>query len=531
MKKLHHLSTIVLGSVMAALAGCTDHSTMLGPEAVLLGVGNENQPAPSNLAAVASAAPAITVTWTDNSTNEAGFEIHSSSASDGTFSLLTESGPNVTSLTFGMGYSTTACYRTRAYVTVGRRKRSYSEFSNTACATTPPSPPQAPSNTWATSPGSTVAQVGWTDNSTDEDGFRIERSPSPACTAAWEPAGMVDANIVTFTDGGRMPEEAVCYRVIAFKTAGSVSSPSPTAMVVPLAAPSGLTGQAPDHRSVELTWVDRSVYAWNYQVQRASAATGPFDVIANVYGDATAHTDAPLTGSTTYWYRVRAISGTSISDYSDVVSATTREPPPPSKPAAPTGISAWPNGSTAANVYWGDASWNETGFRIRHSLDGVNWVVAVETPADYTGAWTDRGVAEQRNCYQVVAFNDLGESPPSENACVMLIAGPTDALVRSDGLFTWNDQSNFEEGYELWYCGWEECAPLYALPPDTESYLDPWYYSEYAYYIVAYRDGGYSDFAGVGLAEGSATAGSRKTADIRTYLERSMRSRRPKPPR
>jgi len=83
----------------------------------------------------------IDVFWQDNSSSETGFEIHRSlDGPAGAFSLLASTAPNATSATdLNLNPSTQYCYKLRAFTTsVG-----YSDFSNTACATTadPPSPP------------------------------------------------------------------------------------------------------------------------------------------------------------------------------------------------------------------------------------------------------------------------------------------------------------------------------------------------------------------------------------------------------
>lgn len=533
-KTFGRLPATILACWIAAIAACSDHRTPLSPDAVLFGIGNQPQPAPSNLTAIASPPQQIDVRWVDNSSNEAGFEVHDSSTPNGVFSMHGEVGPDITATSFsGMGYSVTVCYKARAFTNVGRRKRAYSTFSNTECATTPPSPPQQPTEAAARSPGSTVVELSWRDNSSDELGFRIERSPSSSCAASWEVAGNVAANVTSFTDPGRTPEQWLCYRVIAFKTAGSESPPSPSSTVVPLAPPSMLAGQAPDHRWVELSWMDNSLAEERYEVHRALSAGGPFELIASLWGGTVAFTDRSVAGNTTYWYRVRATRGSGTSDFSTDISVTTPPQPPPSPPLAPSGVYVWVNSSTAVSVSWLDNSWNETDFHIDVTLDdGASWTRVGSAPPDSYESWVGGGTAERRNCYRVVAANGLGESPSSEMACAILVAGPTDATVRSDGQFQWKDQSAFEDGYEVWYCGPEECAPIaYGLPPNTETYLDPWYYSGFDYYIVAFKDGAYSDFVSVMRLDAASAASVTKTKSIRTFLDRAARARNMKRPR
>ncbi len=115
--------------------------------------------APTNLLATAISSSQIALSWTDNSTNENGFRIQRSS--DGiTFVLIATVGIDVTTYTDdGLMAVTTYYYRARAYNSDGN-----SALSNVGSATT--------------LPASTSSQIAlsWTDNSTNENGFRIQRT-------------------------------------------------------------------------------------------------------------------------------------------------------------------------------------------------------------------------------------------------------------------------------------------------------------------------------------------------------------------
>ena len=148
--------------------------------------------APSGTNAVAVSKSQIDVSWQDNSTNETGFELdRSTTGASGAFTLRVTTGPHVTSYSDqGLDPSTQYCYKVRAFQTTGS-KASYSSFSNTACATTPappppppPTPPAAPDNADALPQGSTAVGVAWRDNSTTEDGFRVDRSLDAGATWA-----------------------------------------------------------------------------------------------------------------------------------------------------------------------------------------------------------------------------------------------------------------------------------------------------------------------------------------------------------
>jgi Divergent InlB B-repeat domain len=63
--------------------------------------------------------------------------------------------------------------------------------------------------------------LSWQDNSTNEDGFKIER----ASNASYVEIASVGPNVQTYTDSGLVEGASYCYRVRAFNASG-VSSPS-----------------------------------------------------------------------------------------------------------------------------------------------------------------------------------------------------------------------------------------------------------------------------------------------------------------
>jgi hypothetical protein len=97
----------------------------------------------------------------------------------------------------------------------------------------PGTPPMPPSSLTATA-GTSRIDLAWRDNSSDEDGFRIERRHG---TLPWSQIATTTANTTTFVDnsaltGGVMYE----YHVASFGTGGT-SSPSPSANAQLSAAP------------------------------------------------------------------------------------------------------------------------------------------------------------------------------------------------------------------------------------------------------------------------------------------------------
>jgi hypothetical protein len=78
--------------------------------------------------------------------------------------------------------------------------------------------PLHPSNLTGTVASSTQINLSWTDNSTNESGFKIQRRTG---SATYSDIGNVGQDILSFTDTGLTPNTTYTYRVYAFNTHGN----------------------------------------------------------------------------------------------------------------------------------------------------------------------------------------------------------------------------------------------------------------------------------------------------------------------
>jgi hypothetical protein len=269
-------SRIALLLALGAL-GCEGRQPLEpGPSVSAASSGSSAPAAPSGLGAAAASTSQIDLSWSDNATNESGFEVYrSTTGAYGMFFLLTTTGANATSYSdAGLASSTQYCYKVRAF-RVSRRTTSYSTFSATACDTTlappPPSgPPEPPSYAYAGASGSHGVAVQWDDNSTTEDGFRLDRSTDGG--ASWVTAGTTAANITSSSDVDLVTESVVCYRVLAFNSQGD-SPPSNTSCATLIAGPTDMTTDSLGN----LNWTDNSALEDGYEVWMMDASGPAYD--------------------------------------------------------------------------------------------------------------------------------------------------------------------------------------------------------------------------------------------------------------
>lgn len=184
----------------------------------------------------------------------------------------------------------------------------------------------------------TSAYLGWSDNSSNESGFAVERCGGTAAfcdvnSSAWSVRATTAANVSTFNDTTLAPETTYSWRVSAFNAAGTsaftntLSLTTPAAPVVP-EAPTGLTATAKrikDGAQVRLSWVDNATNETGYVVERCTrSACTNFVAIASLPARSTQYTDSAVSRGTTYRYRVMATGPNGNSGYSNIAAATTR---------------------------------------------------------------------------------------------------------------------------------------------------------------------------------------------------------------
>ena len=210
--------------------------------------------APSNLTLVASGRDA-NLTWTDNSAVEDGFQVERSSQT-APAAVIATLPPNTTAYRDAGLPDETYRYVVRAIKDGGN-----SGNSNQVQTVIASSPPAAPVGLGALAIGSTQVQVTWTDGSNNEAGFRLQRSTNGGTT--WT----VVTELVSplFYDGGRTPDAQVCYRAVAFNSAGE-SAPSNTDCTTPPAAPTQLTATGIDGQTINLAWRDNSAVEDGYEL-------------------------------------------------------------------------------------------------------------------------------------------------------------------------------------------------------------------------------------------------------------------------
>jgi hypothetical protein len=174
--------------------------------------------APSGLTANAVSSSQINLTWVDGSTSEQGFKIERcAGAGCNSFTQVATVGANATSYSnTGLNGSTSYSYRVRAYNASGD-----SNYSNTASAMTfaAPAVPAAPTNLTAVGISRSQINLSWTDNASNETGFRVLRCKGSSCTN-FTLIATVGANITSYANMNLSANTTYRYRVTAYNASG-----------------------------------------------------------------------------------------------------------------------------------------------------------------------------------------------------------------------------------------------------------------------------------------------------------------------
>ncbi|MBI3008434.1 MAG: fibronectin type III domain-containing protein, partial [Candidatus Omnitrophica bacterium] len=181
--------------------------------------------------------------------------------------------------------------------------------------------PTAPSGLSASAALASQIDLSWTDNSSNETGFRIERKTGASGT--YSEIATPTANTTTYNDTGLSESTTYYYRVRAYNASGNSSYSNEANALTLAAAPSGLSGTAASASQIDLTWVDNSSGETGFRIERKAGAGGTYSEIAILTSDTTTYSDTGLSESTTYYYRVRAYNASGNSSYSDEANAAT----------------------------------------------------------------------------------------------------------------------------------------------------------------------------------------------------------------
>lgn len=174
-------------------------------------IGSGSLATPTGLTATAVTSSQVNLAWTDNANDEIGYNVERATGNTSTFSLLAYLGPNAQSFSdTGLIPNTTYIYRVQA-----RGSLSNSAYSNEASINqgnqlygvlTPPA------YIIATAVSDSQINLAWTDNSTGESGYNVERKMGDG---VYSVIAYLAPDVQSYSDQGLQGGTTCTYRIQA----------------------------------------------------------------------------------------------------------------------------------------------------------------------------------------------------------------------------------------------------------------------------------------------------------------------------
>ncbi|QRQ99650.1 fibronectin type III domain-containing protein [Dyadobacter sandarakinus] len=268
--------------------------------------------APDVLTATAASGTRINLAWSDNASDETGFELERSL--NGTnFIKIADLPANTEAFAdTGLVPVTRYWYRILAKNTAGK-----SAYSNIASAATLQVVPAAPTGLQANATSSSQINLTWRDNAGNETGYEVERSPDGN---TFTRVGTLPPNAASFGSLGLTPDTRYYYRVRAVNAVGvspysNVAAATTQRIPVP-AQPERLTAVPLAPALIQLRWAPVSGGPSQIVVERSKGLDENYAAIANLPGNATSYEDKDSLEVDDYQYRIKATNAGGDSPYS-----------------------------------------------------------------------------------------------------------------------------------------------------------------------------------------------------------------------
>lgn len=377
---------------------------------------------PANLTATSSEDRLeVAIAWEDLSGVETAYELQRHTGEFGQFAVIATLNPDVAAyLDEDVSTATTYYYRVRATFNAIP-----SLWSNTASATTSILTPDAPTDLTGQGLSASEVAIAWTDNSSNEDGFVVERSL--IAIGGWRAVDTVSADQVGFNDAGLNTLTNYYYRVYAYNEYGKSGYSNViqvTTLEPPPNAPSSLTATALSPALVQLHWNDASNNETGFILERSLDQNQGWSELTRLGANTTQYNDFSVSQMTTYYYRAYSYNDVGRSSASNVATATTPQAPP----NAPGNLDASAPNYFTVDLTWQDNSSDETGFNLeKYNSQRRVWEVLDSLESNVTN-YTDLDV-QARTLYQyrVKCYNGGGASGYSNTAEVTTPDSPPDA--------------------------------------------------------------------------------------------------------
>ena len=170
---------------------------------------------------------------------------------------------------------------------------------------------------------SSQVKLTWLDGSNVELGYQIDRSDTGRDEENFKRLYVTAADVISHTDSNLIDGSYYYYRVKTITADGVNEAIEDIEVFTAINEPTFLTGRASSSQ-ISLSWVDNAATETGFKIERSIDGVN-YSQIASVASDVTAYIDGNVSGSSFYYYRVKAYkdSNDSESVYSEITSLST----------------------------------------------------------------------------------------------------------------------------------------------------------------------------------------------------------------
>ena len=279
--------------------------------------------APGTLSSCNTWPTMVDLCWSDTNRTETAYRIAMSTDGGANFNNIGETGPDTATFRVtGLNPKTNYIFKVRAQNDTG-----YSPYSNTISINTPDAAPNGtPSALRIANLWPNALDLAWTDNSTNEDGFRVFFSIDAVnWTEQFPRPGINSPNIRV---SNLSPGTRYFIKVRAYNAFGG----SPDSPILEVVTPSGLptapTSLAATNiwaNQADIRWTDNATDESNYRIAISTDGTNFSNIGGDLPANSISYRLSGLTSNKRYWVRVRCSNSFGFSDYSNTLSFTTKK--------------------------------------------------------------------------------------------------------------------------------------------------------------------------------------------------------------
>lgn len=285
--------------------------------------------APSNLASTGVTEDTISLSWTNSTSTFESIEIERCEGMDcsdfqAVFDSPFEGKSDNSHTEKGLNSGTTYKFRIRVTTAEGNQSP-WTESANITTTSSATADTSSPINFSLSSLTDTSVQFSWTNQASNNIVNAIERCSGQGCETFTTASGSpLSGSATTYSATDLSPNTFYRYRIKTTIADGTVLTLTGEEFRTAPAAPESLSTEVQGTDSIKVSWTDKSSDETEFEVERCQGTScSSFSAISGspLSANTTTVTDTGLSSSTSYLYRVRAVRGTSKSNWLTASSA------------------------------------------------------------------------------------------------------------------------------------------------------------------------------------------------------------------